>query len=238
MHEIMMLILMFFTYSFIGWLMEVLLSFYQYHHFVNRGFLIGPYCPIYGVGCIILYLGLGKYADDPLVLFIMTIVMCSVLEYVTSYVLEKVFKNRWWDYSQMKFNINGRICLECAIPFGVGGIIVFYGINPLIVRLLDSLSEPLSMGLALTLVFIFLIDLAVSFNVILNLKNISNNVRSDSTELITKKVKEMLTQKNFFYKRIVKSFPNMKIQNRLAIIKQKLDHEKCEYQKEKKRKTK
>ncbi len=237
MHEIIMLILMFFTYSFIGWLMEVLLSFYQYHHFVNRGFLLGPYCPIYGVGCIILYLGLGQYADDPLVLFIMTIVMCSILEYVTSYVLEKIFKNRWWDYSKMKFNINGRICLECAIPFGVGGIIVFYGINPPIVRLLHSCPLQISMTLALTLIFIFLIDLAVSFNVILNLKNISNNIRSDSTELITKKVREIMTEKNFFYRRIIKSFPDMKIQNRLAILKQKLDRDTKEYKKEKKRRS-
>lgn len=102
--------ILFFIYSLIGWLMEVLLTLYNEHKFVNRGFLLGPCCPIYGFGCIILYLLLKPYTNNVIVLFILTLFTCSVIEYITSYFMEKIFHLRWWDYSNLKYNLNGRIC--------------------------------------------------------------------------------------------------------------------------------
>ena len=103
--------------------MEVTLTLITDKKFVNRGFLLGPCCPIYGCGCILLNLLLHNYTNNILVLFILTMFTCSLLEYITSFLMEKIFKLRWWDYSQMKFNINGRICLETMTPFSILGVL-------------------------------------------------------------------------------------------------------------------
>src|SRR5699024_6506637 len=105
-------ILFFFVYSFLGWCLEVICILITEKRFINRGILIGPICPIYGYGVLIMALFFRKYLNDPITLFILIIVSCSILEYFTSYFLEKVYHTRWWDYSTKKFNINGRICLE------------------------------------------------------------------------------------------------------------------------------
>lgn len=103
--------LYFIIYSFLGWFMEVCVSLWNKHKFINRGFLIGPYCPIYGWGCLAIILVVGKDTSDILGVFLKAILICSLLEYFTSYFMEKIYNVRWWDYSNKKFNINGRICL-------------------------------------------------------------------------------------------------------------------------------
>ena len=95
-----------------GWCIEVIDTLITTKKFVNRGFLIGPYCPIYGVGAIIMIVSLNRFIDVPIMLFVMSMVIFALLEYYTSYFMEKLFRARWWDYSTKKFNINGRICLE------------------------------------------------------------------------------------------------------------------------------
>ena len=122
---------LFMLYSFIGYVAEIIaVSIIQKRVVLNRGFLIGPYLPIYGVGCMIMVLFLRRYENDLLALFIMSAFYCSVLEYFTSLIMEKIFKLRWWDYSNNKFNINGRICLKNAVLFGIGGIIVVKVLHP------------------------------------------------------------------------------------------------------------
>ena len=232
MKEFCILILLFYCYSFIGWLIEIVVTLLKMHKFVNRGFLIGPMCPIYGFGGVLITILLNNYSKDPLVLFIMAIVLCAILEYVTSYIMEKVFKNRWWDYSDQKFNINGRICLECAIPFGIAGIIMFYGINPLLIKLFSYFNTVALEVISFSLLFITLVDIIISFNVIISLKNISNSIRCDSTELITKKVKEILNTKTFLHKRLLASFPDMKVFNKIYILKGKLNKDKDKLNKE------
>ena len=227
----------FIIYAFLGWVCEVTLSIIEDKKFVNRGFLIGPLCPIYGFGAIFIITALGKYSDDPLVLFLLAVIGCAVLEYFTSYIMEVIFKNRWWDYSNMKYNINGRICLEYAGAFGVGGVIVTYITNPLLSKFIYSFDPFIINVIAIILLIIFIIDMTVSFNIIIKLKNISNSVRGDSTEIITKKVRETLKSQNIFLKRLMDSFPNMQIYNRLAILKQKLDEDKRKLKEEKKRRS-
>lgn len=94
--------LLFIIYSMIGWTIEVLLQFIEKKRLINRGFLIGPYCPIYGFGAVVMTLILDKYQDNLIILFGMSMLICTVLEYLTSYIMEKLFKARWWDYSQKK----------------------------------------------------------------------------------------------------------------------------------------
>lgn len=104
--------MLFFIYAILGWIIETTLVSIEKRKFVNRGFLIGPYCPIYGFGGLAITILLKNYTKDPIVLFLMAVIICGTLEYFTSYIMEKIFKARWWDYSAKKYNINGRICLE------------------------------------------------------------------------------------------------------------------------------
>ena len=148
--------LLFMIYAMSGWLMEVICKLIQYKRFINRGFLIGPYCPIYGYGALLITFLLRKYTDDPIILFFMAIIICGVLEYLTSYFMEKIFKARWWDYSQKKFNINGRVCLNTIIPFGILGIFIMYVSNPFLLSKIEQLPEIWLNTLSGTLLVIFI----------------------------------------------------------------------------------
>lgn len=229
------LVLLFYFYAIGGWICEIIESLIENHKFINRGFLIGPLCPIYGFGGVLIHLTLSNYAKEPVILFFMSMIICSILEYFTSYIMEKIFKNRWWDYSHMKYNINGRICLEFAFLFGIGALIMFYGINPFFFKLVDSLDETIIKIISLSLLGLTLIDVILSFNIIITLKNISNSIRCDSTEIITKKVREILSKKNYLHRRLLSSFPNMQIQNRLSVLSKKIAKDKEDLKKEKRK---
>ena len=204
--------LLFVFYSFLGWLMGVTQGYVRHKKFVNRGFLIGPYCPIYGYGAISMTLLLKGYANDPIVLFVMAIVICSILEYTTSFVMEKLFKIRWWDYSNRKFNINGRICLETMIPFGILGCLMIYFVNPFMFAIIDMIPSNLINIIAVILFIIYLMDNAISITIISNLKDITLDVKGDSTEKVTKEVrKRVLAGQQTLYKRIVKAFSSFKV---------------------------
>ena len=235
MDYIITLTILFFIYSFIGWLNEVNISLFQRHKFINRGFLIGPILPIYGCGGVFMTLALTQFKDHPIAVFALGMMACSVLEYSTSYIMEKLFNNRWWDYSNMKFNINGRICLEFAAAFGLAGVLMIYIINPLVIPVIDLIPFNIKAITTLIAVIALVFDVFVSFGVIINLKNISNNIRSDSTEVISKKVKEILLTKNVIYKRLRDAFPDMQIKNAQAILKEKLEKQKERLERQKER---
>ena len=188
-YDIQIYFMIFMIYSIAGWIMECVLSYIQKHKFINRGFLIGPYCPIYGVGVVVGQFLLKDFADNIIIVFILATILCGVLEYLTSYFMEKIFHARWWDYSEKKFNINGRVCPETLIPFGVLSVFIICLFNPFI---LDKVSELSSTSLnVITILFfiIFLTDSIISFNIILRFKNLSKQEK-DNTEEITNKVKE------------------------------------------------
>ena len=206
-----LLFILYMIYSFIGWVMEVIFTYFKDKTVVNRGFLMGPYCPIYGTGCILMVLLLYRYLDDPIVLFIMSMVICALLEYVTSFVMEKLFKARWWDYSDRKFNINGRICLETLVPFGLLGCFLMYLLNPFFTNLLLKIPNNILTGIAIILFIIFIIDNIISFSIITKIHISSKNIVMDNTEEITKKVREYVSKNSKFGKRLMKSFPGIKI---------------------------
>lgn len=210
-YSIKELFILFMLYSFIGWVMEMVDRTIIDKKIVNRGFLIGPYCPIYGFGAILMIILLQRYINEPITLFFMSIIIFSILEYTTSYIMEKLFKARWWDYSNNRFNINGRVCLETMIPFGFAGLIAMYVINPMLVRCLERTPD-----IILKIAFIFLsitliIDIFLSTSIMANVTKTIKKVKKDNTEEITKKVKEIILQKNYFKKRIIKAFPKFKI---------------------------
>lgn len=201
----------FIIYTFLGWVLEVAFIFIKTKRFVNRGFLIGPACPIYGFGALIMMFYLTQYKDEPFTVFIMGAFICSTLEYITSYIMEKIFKARWWDYSDKKFNVNGRICLTYAFLFGLCGVIMICFTNPIIIYLLNLIPENIMMIISSSFLIIFITDVLVSFNIISKFKTTALNIAKDSTEEINKKVIETIKNK-VLQKRIVKAFPSLKFQ--------------------------
>ena len=199
--------ILFIIYSFIGWCMEVLTVLIPKKKFVNRGFLIGPYCPIYGYGCLLIIILLKNNLDDPLALFLKAIVICSLLEYFTSFFMEKLFNARWWDYSNKKFNINGRICLETMLPFGILACLVMYVLNPFFESKINLLPDLAVLIIAGILFVIYLVDNIVSFKIISGFSKTVKKVAKDSTEEITNKVRSVLKQKNILTKRLTEAFP-------------------------------
>lgn len=198
--------LLFLFYSFLGWILEMVVCSIADKKVVNRGFLIGPYCPIYGSGCLLIISLLHKYQDDPFTLFIMAIIVCSLLEYFTSYIMEKLFKARWWDYSDRRFNINGRICLDNLVLFGILGLLIFYVANPFFGGLIDRFNDTVLIIVAIVLFVVFIVDGIISLKVISGFKNVAKSIHKDSTDEITSKVRELLLEKNWLYKRLIKAF--------------------------------
>ncbi len=205
--------------------MEVGCKLVELKKFINRGFLIGPYCPIYGWGCILIIILLNKYTNDPLVLFIMAIVICSILEYFTSYFMEKLFKARWWDYSRRKFNINGRICLETMIPFGLLGCLIMYFVNPFFVSIYSKIPSNILIIISSVLFTIFLTDNIISYTIMFKMKIPKIKISKDNTEEITEYVRSILAKRSFLYKRLMKAYPNMKIlRNKVMSINNDIDN--------------
>ena len=225
------LFLLFIMYSFSGWLLEVICKLVEKKKFINRGFLIGPICPIYGCGSILIILLLERYKSNLFILFGMAIIICSILEYMTSYIMEKLFNLRWWDYSSKKYNLNGRICLNTMIPFGILGCTVIYIINPFFLFILNNFNINTLELISIILFIIFIIDITISFGIIYNFKESIKNV-GDSTEAISKKVKDILLSRNYVYKRLIKAFPNIKSpKERLLEIRKRIDNEIKKYNK-------
>lgn len=211
--------LYFIIYSFIGWLMEVICKLFEYKRFINRGFLIGPICPIYGFGVLFIILLIGNDRSDVLAVFLKAILICSVLEYLTSYFMEKLFKARWWDYSDKLFNINGRICLQTMLPFGILGTLVIYIIHPLIVKFIALFNPILIMIIAIILFILYLTDMIISFNVMNKIKNQIKNQKTDNTERIRKIVLKWIDSNSALYRHIKDAYPKFKVSKVINKIK-------------------
>lgn len=222
--------MLFFIYAILGWIIETTLVSIEKRKFVNRGFLIGPYCPIYGFGGLAITILLKNYTKDPIVLFLMAVIICGTLEYFTSYIMEKIFKARWWDYSTKRFNLNGRICAETMIPFGILGTLVICVINPIFEYLLNLFNFETIKITAIVLFIIYIIDYTISLIIMFGFKGTLKTVEKDGTEEITKKVKKILINKNVLYKRLVEAFPNfMNPKERLLLIKARVEKELKKY---------
>lgn len=156
------LILQFFIFSFIGWLWEVMLHVYIDHAFINRGVMTGPWLPIYGSGGVLILLLLRRLAANPKKLMLSIMALCGIIEYVTAAFLEQVFHAKWWDYSDMLFNIQGRVCLAGLLIFGIGGCAIIYLIAPRIDQKLMSMPAYVRRGICVVLTVIFIGDMIFS----------------------------------------------------------------------------
>lgn len=211
MYTIEFYFLVFLAYSILGWIIEVIDKLIEKNKVINRGFLIGPYCPIYGVGGVLATILLSKYSDDLVVLFFLGIIIFSILEYYTSLIMEKIFHARWWDYSDEKLNINGRICLKTMIPFGLLGVVVIRFINPIFFDFLNSLNPKLFDIIFIISFVLFIIDLTVSFDILKGVGRENKLVEKDNTEEIRKIVTDKIMSLGWGYRRLLKAFPNLEI---------------------------
>lgn len=209
MEEIKLYILIFFIYAIAGWIMETTTISIRNKKFVNRGFLVGPVCPIYGYGVVLVSVLLKKYQEDMVATFCMSIIICGLLEYFTSFFMEKIFKARWWDYSQKKFNINGRICLENLVLFGIASCIIVYIVNPFIIGKINLIPQNIQSLIIIILLLIHVVDNIISYKIILNLKQVSKEVKDNTIE-ISEKVRKIIHNKSIFHRRLVDAFPNIK----------------------------
>ena len=160
------IILYFFIYSFIGWCLETIYAFLVLGHFVNRGFLIGPICPIYGFGAVLLILLLKNCKGKPVSEFIIAAFAFTVFEYIVSYALEAIFGLRWWDYSEDFMNLQGRVSLAYSIIWGALGILLIEGIHPFITKLLDKAKRHIKPKyqdiIAVVFVVVLVVDVILS----------------------------------------------------------------------------
>lgn len=180
------LFILFIIYSVIGYIYEiVVLLVVEKKIIIKRGFMFGPYIPIYGLGMFIMAFLLNGLSNNILLLFIASLISAGTLEYLTSYIMEKIYGYRWWDYTYSKYNINGRVTLEILFMFGIDGILVVKLINPFFINIINNLSNSFINVCFATLFIVFIIDFCVSAVISFKIKEKVNIIASkDSTQII------------------------------------------------------
>lgn len=197
-----MYVLLFFACSFLGWCMEVTCKLVQFGRFINRGFLLGPLCPIYGTGAVLMAYFLPLWTTQVESTFLLALVLCGTLEYITSWLMEKLFHARWWDYSQKRFNINGRVCASNLLAFGVMGVFVVKVLKPFAFGLFAKIPP-----------------------VWLDASGAAESVRADNTEAITKAVREALMAQGFLLRHPLHAFPEVQFYNKAHLARLKAKHD-------------
>lgn len=160
----------FVIYSFLGWWLEVTFQTVTVGKFINRGFLNGPVCPIYGFGMITLLYFLAPFLNNSIFLFIGAVVLTSALEFITGFILEKLFNNKWWDYTEMPFNIKGYICLSFSLMWGLASVFVINMVHPVIEKFGSLLDNRLGNFLLFVLISYFIADFIVTLFAVLKIK--------------------------------------------------------------------
>ncbi|MBR3322643.1 hypothetical protein IKG13_01115 [Candidatus Saccharibacteria bacterium] len=231
--------LYFIFFSFVGWFWEGLISIVRDHKIINRGFLNGPYCPIYGAGALLFYF-ICQHVDNPIIIFFTGGVVACALEYLTSYLMEKIFKARWWSYEDYPFNLNGRICLYGFLIFGAAAILTSYIGKPT----MDFIAQMnYKIELATVLAAIFIIDIFsttksfAKFNKLLReyqatlgkgrIAQIIQRGRRRFEVTFIDKPRKVLTYQQ---RRLLKAFPKFESRYNIAFYELKNFYKKTKYQ--------
>jgi len=163
------IIWLFFIYAFIGWSTEVIYAGATQGVFVNRGFLNGPLCPIYGCGVLTVLIILLPLRENLAILFIGSVLLTSILELITGFLMEKLFHQRWWDYTEEPFNIGGYICLRFSLLWGAACVLIVDVIHPSILRLMALIPDSISAPILFVFGAIFITDIAVTVATVVKL---------------------------------------------------------------------
>lgn len=179
----------FIIYSFLGWGMESIVRSVSEKKIINTGFLKGPFCPIYGIGAIIMLLFLERFQNKPILLFFIAITLLTIWEYIVGLILEKMFHTKYWDYSDQKFNFQGRICLVNSICWGVLGVVFVKYIHPFIQKLFSNIDNYLLYYVISIIAVVLLVDMITT---IIKVKNIK--VTLEKVEELNKEIKEKIKE--------------------------------------------
>lgn len=175
--------LFFFIYSFLGWCTEVAFAGGKEHRFVNRGFLNGPVCPIYGSGVSAVIVLLTPFQNNLIVLYILSVVLVTVLEGLTGWAMDKIFHNKWWDYSNMPLNIGGYVCLLFSLIWGVACVAIMKLIHPLVAKGVDFLPRPLGWVLIVGFSILLIVDTCVTSSAIFKFNQKLEHMEKIAAEL-------------------------------------------------------
>lgn len=155
-------IIIFFVLSFAGWIYELIIDLVKKGTFINQGFFLGPYLPIYGAGGLCIIIFLQKLYKKPILTFLFSMVICSIIEYSTSYILEEIYHKLWWNYKNFYLNLNGRICAEGIIIFGIFAMLVNYFFSPYLNKFISKIPVKIQYILCILLIILFIIDFSFS----------------------------------------------------------------------------
>jgi len=181
----------FIIFSFIGWALEVAYRYYHDEKFVNRGFLHGPFCPIYGIGIVLIFISTSTFNLVPFefnlfnlsLLFVTTTLLSTFLEFIVGFLLMKLFNQRWWDYSDLDYNIGGFISIKFSLYWGIGGSIIYLFLDVFELNRGINLPRPFFDYIAIIFVIYFAVDFTRSIDLALRLKNFTHEVANTSKQL-------------------------------------------------------
>ncbi|MBQ9981817.1 MAG: putative ABC transporter permease [Oscillospiraceae bacterium] len=212
-------------WSVFGWFLEVVVRTLETGGFENRGFLNGPFCPIYGFGVTIITHILEPIQDNFFILYISSSLICTSFELLVGILMQKIFHTKWWDYSHEKFNYKGFICLRIALLWGVGSVLVIRVVHPVILKAIHYIPYTAGNVIAAFIVFFILIDLGATladvrnFNRRLKQVDTIGKILHDKSIALGENISDEVLSLNSKYERlseqirnsrIVKAFPTMK----------------------------
>lgn len=215
----------FIIYSFLGWVLESIYKTVLLKKAVNSGFLYGPFCPIYGFGALIMLICLKSFKNNIILLFIVAFFILSIWEYIVGLLLEKTFKTKYWDYSDKKFNINGRVCLINSCFWGVLAVVFTLVVHPPIENAINAIPKDLLMYVDTLLFAIIIIDYIFSVIKVYNI-NVSINLIND----ISKNIKYELEKIKKFAGNKAKE--SEKLQHVIEELKEKQEYLKAKLEKQ------
>ena len=216
MYTLALLFMKFILFSIIGYVVEMITCAIIEKRWTNRGFLCGPMIPIYGIGSLLLVWILKPFKEHIFLVMLLGMLLTTSIEYLTGYILEKIFHNKWWDYSLEKFNVNGYVCLKNAILFAIGTPIIIYIVDPYITSFLLQIKDNYLYIIALVVFIIFLLDVSYSVFVAYNLRNrlivvehLKNEKLAKIPGMLEAILKKRIKHVRKYPKRLLKAFPNI-----------------------------
>jgi uncharacterized protein len=213
----------FMIYSFLGWVTEVVFHAVVKGRIINRGFLNGPLCPVYGAGmCAVLWISSVLKAEDPLILFLVGMVFATLIELTAGFILDRLFHARWWDYSRVPLNINGRTSVPTSIAFGAASIPVMKTVLPAADALIGSIPESAVNLAALMLVAVCSADTTLTVSALTDFQKKVTAIDDAFQNRMTDTVEHIVNVQNHFHKKAIERIPLLMLSGQKAEIAKKL----------------
>lgn len=217
------LFLFFIMYAILGWIIEVVFHMFTQKKFVNRGFLHGPVCPIYGFGAVAILILLEPFEQNNIYLFIGGVIVASLLEFITGYLLEKVFDTKWWDYSDERFNIKGYISLKFSLAWGVVSVILVRVIHPYIETFVASIPSYIIFPLYNLLMIMMVVDSTLTISSLIHLRRLLKDLvgirktlnsriedrREEREQVLRKRIEIIYGKLEKRHKKLLENYPNI-----------------------------